>query len=196
MMAAMLSGLMATPVLAQDARAELGEAYEQNQKALHDLVQGLSEAQWNFKPAADRWSIAEIVEHITINEQFVTELVHGDLEDMAVTSESKAQAEAIQTQVSTTLQDRSQKFQAPDFALPTGRWAGGEEVMTQFDKARGGMIHFLGMADWDLRSKGAMHPVLQTQVDAEVWAVIVVEHCKRHMDQIREVMHSDGYPSM
>lgn len=196
MMAAVVGGLVASPVVAQDARAELAEMYEHNQKALHELVGDLSEAQWNYKSAPDRWSIAEIVEHITVNEQIVNELVHGGLTDMPATEEAVAMAEEIETQVSSTLQDRSQKFQAPDFVQPTGRWAGGEEVMGAFDKARGGMIHFLGMADWDLRRKGAMHPVLQTEVDAQVWTVITVEHCKRHMDQIREVMDSEGYPSM
>lgn len=194
--AAALGGLLAAPLAAQDARAELAAAYEQNQKALHELVHGLSEAQWNYKPAPDRWSIAEIVEHITVNEQFVNELVHGGLVDMETSPEATATAEAIESQVSASLRDRSQKFQAPDFVQPTGRWAGGEEVMGAFDRARGGMIHFLGMADWDLRSKGAMHPVLQREVDAQTWAVIVVEHCKRHMEQIEEVMEADGYPSM
>jgi hypothetical protein len=40
-------------------------------------VQGLSGAQWAFKPAPDRWSIAEIVEHMI----FVQERVLGPLRD-------------------------------------------------------------------------------------------------------------------
>lgn len=192
---AAIGGLMATPLAGQDARAEFAEAYEQNQKALHELVSGLSAAQWDYKPDADRWSITEIVEHITVNEQFVVELVHGDLEEMPMSSEMGAQQEAIEAQVAATLRDRSQKFQAPEFVQPTGRWSGGEEVMGAFDRARGGMVHFLGMDDWDLRSKGAMHPILQTKVDARVWSVVVLEHCKRHMEQIEEVMAREGFPS-
>jgi hypothetical protein len=36
---------------------------------------GLSDAQWKFKPAPDRWSIAEIVEHVAA----VQELVLGPI---------------------------------------------------------------------------------------------------------------------
>jgi hypothetical protein len=47
-------------------------------KALHYLaetrdglagaVKGLSEAQWKFKPGPDRWSVAEVVEHLAVTE--------------------------------------------------------------------------------------------------------------------------------
>ncbi len=55
-------------------------AFAQEPKAFHYLnetrdgvisaVKGLSEAQWNFKPAPDRWSVAEIVEHLALVEGF------------------------------------------------------------------------------------------------------------------------------
>ena len=37
---------------------------EQTQSGIEGAMKCVSEAQWNFKPAADRWSIAENVEHI------------------------------------------------------------------------------------------------------------------------------------
>src|SRR5258708_2952180 len=38
---------------------------------LKQVTKGLSDAQWKFKPAPDRWSIAEVVEHIAVVEDLV-----------------------------------------------------------------------------------------------------------------------------
>lgn len=44
---------------------EQGQQYpEQTRSAVIGATRGLSEAQWKFKPAPDRWSISEIVEHM------------------------------------------------------------------------------------------------------------------------------------
>jgi len=37
--------------------------------------QRLSEAQWNFKPAPDRWSVAQVMEHIAAAEDFIRGMV-------------------------------------------------------------------------------------------------------------------------
>ena len=36
-----------------------------------DATKGLSQAQWNFKPAPDRWSVAQVMEHIAAAEDFI-----------------------------------------------------------------------------------------------------------------------------
>src|SRR3984957_13963566 len=38
-------------------------------------ISGLSQRQWTFKPAPDRWSVAEVAEHITISESTIFGLV-------------------------------------------------------------------------------------------------------------------------
>src|SRR5271170_6413219 len=38
-------------------------------------IAGLSQAQWTFKPAPDRWSVAEVAEHITVSESTLFGLV-------------------------------------------------------------------------------------------------------------------------
>ena len=42
---------------------------QQTQTGVIGATKGLSQAQWNFKPAADRWSIAEIVEHMVLTQE-------------------------------------------------------------------------------------------------------------------------------
>src|ERR1700739_4412867 len=48
---------------------------ESTKKDVLDATSGLSPAQWNFKPAPDRWSIAECMEHIAAAEDFIRGLV-------------------------------------------------------------------------------------------------------------------------
>src|SRR5271170_4905052 len=38
-------------------------------------IAGLSEKQWRFKPAPDRWSVAEVSEHIAVSESTILGLV-------------------------------------------------------------------------------------------------------------------------
>ena len=37
---------------------------ESTKKNVLEATKGLSEAQWNFKSAPDRWSVAQVMEHI------------------------------------------------------------------------------------------------------------------------------------
>src|SRR6202007_2463333 len=44
---------------------------ESTRQGVVDATQGLSPAQWNFKPAPDRWSVAEVTEHIAAAEDYI-----------------------------------------------------------------------------------------------------------------------------
>ena len=44
---------------------------ESTKKDVLDATKGLSEAQWNFKPGPDRWSVAQVMEHIAAAEDFI-----------------------------------------------------------------------------------------------------------------------------
>src|SRR5260370_2043908 len=48
---------------------------ETTKKNVLETTKGLSEAQWNFKPAPDRWSVAQTMEHIAAAEDFIRDLV-------------------------------------------------------------------------------------------------------------------------
>src|ERR1700681_287473 len=41
---------------------------ESTKKGVLDATKGLSDAQWKFKPGPDRWSVAEVMEHIAAAE--------------------------------------------------------------------------------------------------------------------------------
>src|SRR4029077_8835439 len=46
-----------------------------HKKVVLDATKDLSPAQWNFKSAPDRWSVAECMEHIAAAEDFIRGMV-------------------------------------------------------------------------------------------------------------------------
>src|SRR5689334_7750593 len=52
------------------------EYLKQTQKDFLASIEGVSEAQWKFKAAPDRWSIAETAEHIGLAEQLIWDRIN------------------------------------------------------------------------------------------------------------------------
>src|SRR5688572_28357114 len=42
-------------------------------------VKGLSDEQWKYKPAPDKWSVAEVAEHIALSEDFIAKRITEDV---------------------------------------------------------------------------------------------------------------------
>src|SRR5258708_5273321 len=102
---------------------EQGHLYLQQTRAyVVGATKGLSEAQWKFKPARDRWSIAEIVEHVVVTQEFVLGPIREQLAKAPVASADRdyKQVDGI---VVNQLPDRLAKFPAPELLQPTGRWS-------------------------------------------------------------------------
>lgn len=59
-----------SPTLSQVDRDKAVAELESSENAFLDATRALSEAQWNFKLAPDRWSVAECAEHIGVTEEF------------------------------------------------------------------------------------------------------------------------------
>jgi len=103
---------------------------ESTKKGVLDATKGLSEAQWNFKPAPDKWSVAECVEHIAAAEDFIR--------GMAVDKVMKAPAAPdrdiakIDAGIMAMIPDGSQKAQAPDELKPTNRFGSPEGSLKTF----------------------------------------------------------------
>jgi DinB superfamily len=96
-------------------------------QATHDKflqsISGLSEKQWKFKPGPDRWSIAEVSEHITIAESGIFGLVQQKIMQTPATPEKRASVVGKDDIILTKVPDRSVKAKAPEFLQPTGRFA-------------------------------------------------------------------------
>jgi DinB superfamily len=159
---------------------------ERTQSKLLKSVDGLSEAQWNYKPAPDRWSVAETFEHITAAEPFIRGMVVKSLETPAKEGANKDEL------VLKAIVDRSTKFKAPEPLMPTKRFATREEAIAAYKKERAETIA-LAKSDKDFRKQGSDHFAFGP-LDSAGWVLFLSAHSERHTLQIDEVKASEGFP--
>ena len=164
-------------------------------KMFLDALANLSEAQLHWKPAPDRWSVAECAEHIILTEDFLFEqLTDKILKTPAAPEKATAEQRAKDEEVLKGYADRSQKAQAPDFLKPTGKWKTREALIEAFKKSRDRTIAFVRETNEDLRAHFTEAPGGRT-LDAYQWILFMVAHSNRHIQQIREVKSSPGFPA-
>jgi DinB superfamily len=183
----------ASSTLTKEERDRAVEYLKQTQKDFLAATEGLSDAQWKFKAAPDRWSIAEVSEHIGIAEQTIWELVSGKIMKSPATPEKAADAKGKDEIILTKVPDRSRKAQAPEQLKPTGRWATRAALVKDFESKRAQEIAYLTETKDDLRNHFEEHPALKT-LDAYQWLIFNGAHCKRHTAQILEVKADPNYP--
>ncbi|HXV73661.1 MAG TPA: DinB family protein [Sphingomonadales bacterium] len=176
---------------AQADREAMLAHLQKTQKALDDATKGLSPAQWNFKPAPDRWSIAEAYEHITLGESMLFDMIQKGVSAPATPEKKVAAAAEKDAQVQTMIADRSRKFQAPEPLQPTGRWSL-DEMKKEFTARRGKSIEFVKTAPQDLRAHVMAGPA--GELDAVQWIYCLSAHAERHTAQILEVKADPNFP--
>jgi DinB superfamily len=166
-------------------------------QATHDAflqsIAGLSDKQWKFKAAPDRWSIAEVSEHITVSESAMFGFVQEKIMAGPATPDKRAEVKVTDEQILMMVPDRSHKVQAPEFLKPTGRFATREELIKTFEAERKTTMDYVRTTDADLRDHFGPHPMLGP-MDAYQWILLISAHSERHTRQIEEVKADPNYP--
>jgi hypothetical protein len=163
---------------------------QQTRDAIVSETKGLSEAQIKFKPAPDRWSVAETLEHIALAEDFLFQNVTDKVMKSPAGSADRDTAKA-DAMVLAMIPDRSHKAQAPPPLVPTGRWTP-TETLDHFLKSRAQTIAFMESTP-DLRQHVTESPLGQP-LDAYEWLLFVGAHSERHTKQILEVKADPNFP--
>jgi hypothetical protein len=191
---AVLLMAMATAASAQEvtqAEKEKTLLYlESTKKAVLEATKGLSDAQWNFKPAPERWSIAQVMEHIAAAEDFIRAADKDQI--------MKAPAGAPDRDVKKTddavlamVPDRTNKFQAPDPLVPTNRFGSPEASIKHFVESRAITEDFLKSTP-GLRAHVSDSPL--GKLDGYEFILLIAAHSERHTKQILEVKADPNYP--
>lgn len=166
-----------------------------SRKMFLDSVVGLTEAQWNFKAAPDRWSAAECAEHIAISEEYIGGMIQKMVDAPAQpdkkipTAEARGKDEKLVAMVI----DRSQKVQAPEPIRPNHRFKTPQEAVEHFKIARDKNIDYVDNTQDELRVRFAPHPLLGP-LDLYQWYLLLAAHSQRHTLQLLEVKADPGFP--
>ena len=163
---------------------------ESTKKGVLDATKDLSTAQWNFKSAPDRWSIAECMEHIAAAEDYIRGQVEtGVMKAPAVPGRDVA---AIDAGILANVPARKAKFQAPEAIKPTNRFGSPQAAIDHFVESRATTENFLKTTA-GLRDHVADSPNGQ-KWDAYEFILLIAAHSERHTNQIKEVKADPNYP--
>ena len=143
-------------------------------------------AQREVRPSPERWSVAEIIEHVAIVERTITKACSRQL----AAARAGLAAEAATSSVLPSMPvehvaNRNQRHIAPDRLLPTG--IGSESAMRDVESARAAFREFVTSCDGlALEQVSFPHPGLGT-LNMYQWLLFAAGHQARHAAQIREI---------
>lgn len=172
-------------------RSRLVDYLKWTRQLLDDETKGLTAAQWNYKPAAERWSVAECVEHLARAEETILGVVDRALKAPPVPAADPETVREHDRMILRLATDRSQKFTAPEKLRPSG--LSPLESLQKFHEQRAFTLEFARTTTKDMRAYAADHPLFKN-ADVYQWVLLAASHVERHVNQIREVKASPGFP--
>jgi uncharacterized damage-inducible protein DinB len=181
-----------TTLTSQERDAALKQ-FEATRDNFLKSIAGLSQKQWTFKPAPDRWSVAEVAEHIAVSESAIFGLVQKQVMTSPAAPEKRDQVKGKDEMIAERVPDRSHKAQAPEFLRPTGRWATEAELAKAFEESRAATMEYIRATNDDLRDHFFDHPVFGI-MDGYQWLLLISAHSARHTAQIEEVKADPNFP--
>src|SRR5882724_3587523 len=163
---------------------------ETTKKGVLEATKGLSEAQWNFKPAPDRWSVAQVMEHIATAEDFI----RGMLKEKIMLAPAGGPGRDVKKSdkgVLAMVPDRTTKLQAPEPLVPTNRFGSPDASVKHFVDSRATTEDFL-KGTTGLRDHVADSPM--GKLDGYEFVLLIAAHSERHTKQINEVKADPNFP--
>jgi len=176
--------------------AEVLNYLDQTRRELRAAVDSVPSDSRNAKPAGDRWSVAQILDHLAIAHSLVAALVQKSI--------AEAQAKGIGPETVTSsvlgtvpterILDRTRKVQAPETILPRSD-VDVETAWTDLDQAREKLrAAFLAGDGLALEQVIQPHPVLGP-INMYQWVLFNGSHEARHTLQIRELAAAFNSPA-
>jgi uncharacterized damage-inducible protein DinB len=156
-------------------------------------IDGVSEAQWKWKPTPTRWSVGEVAEHIVLAEALIFSTVQRAVASPA-NADWEEQTKGKTDFIEKVMAPRLGKAQAPEPIVPSGQLTQAQ-VKERFEKQRAEIDQFAAGTEVALKEHTVDHPfkVFGT-LNAYQWLIYIPLHTERHDKQIAEVKATAGYP--
>jgi hypothetical protein len=178
------------PVTSEERDFAAKHLVESRDRFFH-TVRGLTAEQLHFKPAPDRWSVGENLEHVILVERRGTGFVGIALKQPFEAGRRSGYPGSHEGLV-TMIRDRSHPRRGPEAVQPKGGKPL-DQMLQEYAAAREVTFALLASSDADLRAHFAPHPVFG-EIDCYQWILILAAHSDRHRAQSEEVMASQGFP--
>lgn len=166
---------------------------ESTKKGVVEATKGLSDAQWNFKPGPDRWSVAEVMEHLAAAEDLLRGMTQENvMKTPAIPPRDTAELKKIDDSVIAMVPDRTHKVEAPEPLRPTNRFGSPAEAEKHFLESRATTEGYLKDTT-DLRVHAVDSP-MGMKLDGYEWILLIAAHSERHTKQMLEVKADPNFP--
>jgi hypothetical protein len=154
---------------------------------LPDEVAHLSQTQLDYRATPDKWTIAEVVQHLVIAEPIYWKLLQtGVHRPLAAGFKSRAtDADVLWYGI-----DRTRRQKTSTDEDPRGQTIQISEALAKFAQLHDTMLEYAKTTNDDLRG----HDVREWNVDAYQWFLEISTHAQRHILQIREIKADPGFP--
>ncbi|HEV2706964.1 MAG TPA: DinB family protein [Pyrinomonadaceae bacterium] len=170
---------------------EIYEALDAAHARFAETVNGLDEAVAEFRTAPDRWSIAEVAEHVAMVESQVVRLASMMVERAPAAADGQAFAPVSIAEIAERA--LKEKFQAPETAIPRGG-ASVSDSLARLERAHAALRELRPRIErTDGTAMSYPHPVFGT-LNLYQWLVMVGLHKDRHAQQIAQLKasHADA----
>jgi hypothetical protein len=175
----------AAPLTATE-RQHLVAHLQMTESWLADEISGLSSAQIQFRTAPGRWTILEVMDHLTVAEPLYWQLFHETMKEPRPSFKGRdTDADILWYGI-----DRSQPGKAIPGEEPKGELRDVGAGLALLRKLHAEILQYVGTTDDDLRG----HLVFRQDCDAYQWLLMISTHEQRHVLQIREVKADPKFP--
>ena len=162
-------------------KQQLLDSLESGRATLIASLEGATEDEAKRVPEPGRWSVLECVEHLFLVEHSLLERVIA-----SQPSETPAGSRALEERILQRGADRTNRFEAPEQARPTGRLPTLAAALAAFLGKREQTIAYVRSTHDDLRFRATTHPLIGAVSSYENLLIMAI-HPHRHSHQIKEV---------
>ena len=141
---------------------------------------GVPETTWVFKPSPSVWSMAEVIEHVTMTDRGIRGLAASVLRPFEPGEHSAIDDAAIATIFDGDVPP------PPDVHEPSGTWTDRPAAIARFAEASDALAAWYESTDADLRAFTYPHPIFGL-LDGVQWLLFAASHHDNHARDLLEL---------
>jgi hypothetical protein len=186
LMAMLAAGTAGAAPLTKVERERLVAYLEMTERWLELELRGMSEAQLKWRAPEEKWSIQEVLDHLTVAEPQYWQWVEEGLKGQATVERGQDADENFLWYGI----DRTVRNKTAGAREPRGEMGNAAEGLKKFRALRARMVEYVRNTQDELRR----HTVQKSKTDLYQWLLMISTHAQRHLLQIQEIKASGGYP--
>jgi len=178
------------------ASATLQDIWKENaatREALFAEVRGLSEAQLEFQPAPGKWSIGEILDHLSLAERSIARVVSRILQQAAGRGLIGEPGSIEQLPHRIDRETFNAPASAPESVLPSpGRPL--ERLLVSLEESRERLVEVSSRADGRVVGNVTIRHFQLGELHFYQWLALEAAHEAKHLAQIRQIKSRPDFP--